>query len=429
MIFHNHNNDTTAPSETEIQLLADDLVQFADSPQTRNLYLKAINALGPGLVREAMGEVRMRDRDSGLQGKAAYLTTVLINWMKEKGLYQSPSTSLVSEPIPAVNPKMTTIDEFIPIQATNLPLNFQGESREMDVPYSRDLFQWASHIGNEFFTLTNETAKTDRVFKMFEVGGLQYKVPMLRGKLFREDKEERKIPTTEHMRVLHAIEAIWSSRRGPHDIDQKGFLQCKVLVPVNEIAQYLGVNKGGKNYQRIKERAVDLATTGYVFLTKDLPGFTRNGKTLEDYPFTFFAEAKPMNIRDNETGKTMAYLRIVFSEQYSYWLLHRRVLNRPLELLQKRGDIAFKLAVYLFPILMKRGEHSIELDELIDRLGLKRTGWSAPKGYKSQRKREFEKAVRELDGLPTGEGRVFSLQIAQGLNKADFILDARLKSP
>lgn len=62
------------------QDLLDRVVEFTDSLGSRAFYQKAVRVLGPGLVEEAMGEVRMRSPES----KARYLSALLSEWMEEK---------------------------------------------------------------------------------------------------------------------------------------------------------------------------------------------------------------------------------------------------------------------------------------------------------------------------------------------------------
>lgn len=64
----------------KIQDLLDRVVEFTNSPGSRAFYQKAIRVLGPGLVEEAVGEVRMRAPES----RARYLSALLSEWMDEK---------------------------------------------------------------------------------------------------------------------------------------------------------------------------------------------------------------------------------------------------------------------------------------------------------------------------------------------------------
>lgn len=62
------------------QDLLDRVVEFTDSPCSRAFYQKAVRVLGPGLVEEAVGEVRMRAPES----RARYLSALLSEWMDER---------------------------------------------------------------------------------------------------------------------------------------------------------------------------------------------------------------------------------------------------------------------------------------------------------------------------------------------------------
>jgi hypothetical protein len=151
---------------------------------------------------------------------------------------------------------------------------------------------------------------------------------------------------------------------------------------------------------------------------------TQNGVTYENFGFKFLADAIPLTRTEN--GRRERYFRITFSEPFSRQLLARNVVSRPVDMLLVRGDIALKLYVHLFPILCSRKPidppYSIELLNLLPLLRMKKTGWWQ---YKSQRKREFDKALRELNGRPGMDGHVFDIRIEQGLNSKDFVLEAR----
>jgi len=408
--------------ETEAESLASEVIAFSGSEESRLFYLKKISELGPGLVREAMGEVRMRENLGGVQDRARYLNRVLTEWAGQRGLTQTPIEPPV-RPAPwgltqTPPPSMFSFDEFEPDPA--------GESTAPMIPFRSDVFPWVLHVNNDCFSLTNEKAKSDKVKTNIVVNGQIHAVTMIRGKKGRNDAE-RGIHTTEHMRVLMAAVQIWK-RINPPPIRDKNSRHriCAVETTIRDIALEMGLGKiGGVDYKRLEQKLQDLASSGYTFLLRDVPGLRAKG--YDDKSFQFFGEVDTTGVVVN--GRRETRIKIFFSSRYSEWLLRRKVVTRPLEMMRIRGDIALKLYVYLYPILIQKKpneDFSIELKRLIPALGLKLAGWHM---FKSQRKREFEKALPELNGLPSTDGRVFSAEIIQGLNKEDFLLAARLKSP
>jgi hypothetical protein len=415
MTFQTDHGKTAPPAFEEIESLAGELVEFTCSRTSDGFYRKAIRVLGTELVRQAMSEVRGRDTEPGakpIEDRAKYLTSVLKNWMNERALAQN--TPEVHESVALSASTFSLLDHRLDSSIKSAT----DELKTLDVPFSPDLIQWLLFVGPEYFTLTNEKAESDLVAATkIEIRGNVYEVPMLRGKLGRNDSS-RGILTSEHMRVKGAIERIWADQRGPHGVEGG---RCVVNAPVTEIARYMGIGTSGREYARIAEKVRDLGGTGYCYLLRENPELRALG--LEDLSFQFFGETQSLTL--NQGGKKVTHFQIVFSKAYSAALLSRSkvLVSRPPDMLKIRGDIALKLYVYLYPRLMGLEEVSIELRRLIRALDLRIAGWHQ---YKSQRKREFEKALREINGRRSTDGRVFSLQIEQGLNRDDFMLVAHL---
>jgi hypothetical protein len=85
----NGNGNNLSPPDHQTHEILDRVVKFADDEHSRAFYQKALNVLGPGLLEEAMGEVKMREGTGELTGRRArakYLGAVLIDWMENRGL-------------------------------------------------------------------------------------------------------------------------------------------------------------------------------------------------------------------------------------------------------------------------------------------------------------------------------------------------------
>lgn len=83
----NGNGNDLSPPDNHNHTL-DRVVEFAKDEKSRAFYQKALRVLGDGLVEEAMGEVKMREADGTVDRKARapYLTSVLVDWMENRGL-------------------------------------------------------------------------------------------------------------------------------------------------------------------------------------------------------------------------------------------------------------------------------------------------------------------------------------------------------
>ena len=416
---------------TPIEQVAQELVDFSGSAESRLFYIKAANVLGPELARQAMGEIRYRVQVGQTRDRARHLTYTLRTWMVERGWTPNPTERVLAQNLPRVSAQ-TPPASHITFDDAKPPADLLADdSAAFPVPFGRDVFPWVLCVNNDFFTLTNEKARADKVETEIVVKGKPYRVTMLRGRGAPADSE-RGLLTTQHMRVLMAVVKIWSAQHTrPKDeegnpvtvIEKGGERLCFVKTTVADIAKEMGLGELGlSDFQRLTRKIRDIGFTAYCFLLRDVPELRAAGGAM-DKSFQFFGEVDTTEIETR--GARKGQVKIFFSSTYSRWLLRREVVTRPLAQIKIRGDIALKLYVYLYPILAakKSGEEfPIELARLIKNIGLKRTGWHM---YKSQRRREFEKAVREIHGMPTADGRAFHVEIVQGLNREDFVLVAR----
>lgn len=295
----------------------------------------------------------------------------------------------------------------------------------MEPPYSRKAVPWATFVGPEFFTLSTNPAKSDRVIAQFRaIDGKVVEVPMIRGRLFPQD-EERGILTAEHGRILGAIECLWVEQGCQFARFGNGGVSCFCRVPIRRLAQLLGWEAfGGRDLAHLKRKTIKLKVTGYYLELEAVEELRKAG--VKGFGFSLIDGFDLVDRRRHGLDETT--FRVLFSDPYSRQLLARRVVTRPKEMLKMRGELAFLLRLYLEPILISRGkgrEHSIELVNLIRVLNLPTVGWHQ---FKSRRKAIFAKALRELQGLTTADGSRIDVQIHQGLNLLDFMLVARLIS-
>ena len=255
----------------------------------------------------------------------------------------------------------------------------------MDPPYSRKAVPWATFVGPEFFTLSTNPAKSDRVIAQFRaLDGKVAAVPMIRGRLFPQD-EERGILTAEHGRILGAIECLWVEQGCRYARFGNGSVSCFCRVPIRRLAHLLGWEAfGGRDLAHLKRKTIKLKVTGYYLELEAVEEFRSAG--VKGFGFSLI---DGFDLVDRTRhGLEQTTFRVLFSDPYSRQLLARRVVTRPKEMLKMRSELAFLLRLYLEPILIGRGlgrQHSIELQNLgLGVLNLPVAAWhqfkSSPKG-------------------------------------------------
>lgn len=410
--------------------LIERIINYTKSPESRAFYQKAIRVMGIGQVEEALGEVRMRVNEGNVREPAKYLTKILKDWMQGR---EEDSAQVPEATVDVVAPEKMVSRELVfglkslgdLQERTHKEIEEEGEERTIDVPFSKKWLQWVRFVNNDFFTLS--TAKNplgwDRVTTRLKIDGSHVAVPLIRGKMDPDDSG-RGILTVEHARILGAIEHIWATQNFPHTTYQKsGISVCYCQGTVRQIAALLGIKQvGGSVLSHLRRKIMDLDKTGYYFDLNDIEKDEVEGIT--SIGFKFMGDITSLSMGKGKRREST--FRFVFSESYSRQLLERNVVSRPLDLLQIRGEIAFKLYQHIYPILMRRNEghdYSVELKNLVNLLGLSSAGWHK---YKSVRKREFQKAVNEVNGKNVTDGRKISVCIQDGL--VDFVLVARLIS-
>lgn len=410
------------------------ILKVTRSRQSIPFYRRAIATLGEGIVDQEYGELRYRTRLGEVGNPAKYFTTLL-----RKRLASLRPPRLLKESRHSGNPPRTNghapphddrsyhnssgkelFSELAPIKAQDVQ---SSAASTMQSPYSTKTIPWATFIGPEFFTLSTNKAKSDRVMAKFRVlGGRVTEVPLIRGRLFPKD-QERGILTAEEGRILGAIECFWVEQGCQYGRFGNGSLSSCCNVPIRRLARLLGWESfGGRDLDHLKRKVISLKIKGYYLELDAVEELRKAG--MKGYGFTLIDGVELVEKSRHRMEQTI--LRIRFSDPYSRQLLARRVVSRPKDLLKMRSELAFVLRLYLEPILLGRGvgrEHSIELLNLIRVLNLPAAGWHK---YKSRRNAIFGKAIHELQGMKTTDGLSINIQIRQGSNQGDFMLVGRL---
>lgn len=403
------------------------IIEYTKSPESRGFYQKAIMVIGVGQVEEALGEVRMRVNEGSVREPAKYLTTILKDWMAEAE-EETPQNPPLPETVVSIQDNSRELalglKSFRDLQERpHHEIEEEGEERTIDLPFSKKWLQWVRFVNNDFFSLSTikNRAGWDQVITRLKIRGSSTLVPLIRGKMDPDDAG-RGILTVEHARILGAIEHIWANQGFPHTTYEKsGISICFCQGSVRQIATILGIKTfGGSTLKHLRKKILDLDKTGYHFDLTQMEKPETDG--IRSIGFKFLGDVTV--ISSGNKNRRESLFRFVFSESYSRQLLLRNVVSRPLDMLQIRGEIAFKLYQHLYPILIKKSDgkdYTVELRHLIELLGLPTAGWHK---HKSVRKREFQKAVNEVNGKTVTDGREISVKIIDGL--VDYVLTAQL---
>jgi len=426
--------------------LIERILGLTNSAQSVPFYRKAIKKLGEGVVEEEYGELRYRMHSGTVSDPAKYFTVLLQTRLSTaKGGLPSEADNAVapaSDPGGEVQPRenvslasshsaspnqrcssRSVADLFTELEPIMRKGDLVRESGPMKLPYSAKTVPWATFIGPDFFILSTNKAKSDRVMAKFRVlGGRVTEVPLIRGRLFPRD-EERGILTAEEGRILGAMECLWVDQGCQYSRFGNGAVSCYCYVPVRSLARLLGWESfGGRDLAHLKRKAINLKMKAYYLELDAVQELKRAG--VKGYGFTLIDGFELIDKTRHRLEQTT--FRASFSDPFSRQLLARRVVSRPKEMLKLRSELAFVLRLYLEPILIGRGigqDHSIELLNLIRVPNLPNAGWHR---FKSRRKAIFARAIQELHGMKTSDGRAMEVELRQGLNRADLLLIGRL---
>lgn len=349
------------PEAAELGMVsdADELVarilELTKSPQSALYYQKAISTMGLRVVEEELGELRYQMQTGSVDAPAKYFTTLLQKRfaLNNTRAGAAPAVKTKPEPYNAQSYQNATALELFG-ELKPLPQR-DGDSTDegaMEIPYSSKTLPWATFIGPDFFTLSTNKAKSDRVIAKFRMlDGKLAEVPLYRGRFFPQD-EERGILTTEEGRILGAMETFWVDQGCRYAKFGNGAVACYCDVGLRELARVLGWESfGGKDLVHLKRKATNLKVKGYYLELESLKEFRDAG--LRGYGFSLvdgFDVLEKVRHRREQT-----VIRVRFSDPFSRQLLARRVVSRPKELLQIRSELAFLVRLYIEPILMSRG--------------------------------------------------------------------------
>jgi len=395
--------------------LIDEIIGVTKDPKSKPFLEKALRELGEPIVAGEFGELKYQIHNQQIHNPAKYLTTLLKKQLDKVGGGKEKQNP------PGRSEKIKTYfeDTQMTLFANFRPVKEEGEvdQGKMVVPYGKEIIPWATFISSSFFTLSTNKAKSDRVLAKFRsLDGDVSIIPLLRGRIKPGD-DERGILTAEHAKVLAAIESIWVDQDCPRNKYPSGAVTCFCYVSIRELAKALNWKTfGGKGLIRLTSMVYNLKVMPYYL---DLTGL--NLKNITGYGFSLLDSVELAEGKKH--GQPETVLKVKFSTPLSVQLLKRHTVSRPMELAHIHGELAFLIRLFIEPILigLNGKEYNKTLTDLIKELSLPEAGWHK---HKSSRKRNFEKALKELNMQKTVDGRRMIVSIEKGFY--DWMLTSRL---
>lgn len=404
--------------------LLEQIIKITGDKKSENFWKKAIKILGPGIVETELGELKSQIlegtfKNKYINNKGAYLTTLL---KKQIHKIKRPKT-IIKTSRTKTHFEKTQQDLFKRLMPVEVP-EITGEPKKMPVPYSGKEVPWSTFIGYEFFTLSTNKKRSDKVLARFRsLDGVVTEVPLTRGKISPDSLEEFGIPTVQHMRVFAALKLLWAQKGSKYTEYSDGTIICYVTVTAKELAKALGWKywyKLGKNDLRwLKDSIAKLKSMPYYLHLED-SDFTG----LKGYYFYLIDSFEGIDIK--KQGGVEARFKVSFSSTVSWQLYKNHAVARPKEMLYVRGELASLLWLYLEPNLRSHSEVCINLKKLINVLNLPKAYWHK---HKSRRKIEFSKAVKEINNSKIADEKIMKINIKINKDKSDYKLSAYLKNP
>ena len=387
-------------TESETYVL-NEIIRITKDRKSRSFWKKAIEQLGAQTVEEDLGELKHQMRLENINHPSKYLVTLL----KER-MNLTPKTKKPPEKLDTYFEK-TQQDLFLHLKPVPIPRDETGESGNMPAPYSGKNIPWPTFIGPEFFTLSTNKKKSDKVKALFRtLDGETIKLNLIRGKVSAGDKKERGIPTAQHQKVLAALKFAWAQQGCPRIRFKDGTLICYVVITARELAKLLGWKKfGGWQLNQLKTLIADLKQMPYCF------DFSGSGiKGIENYYFYLVGDFVGFDMK--KKGGRTAYFKVYFSSAVSWQLLQKHAVIRSKKIIQLHSELASLLWLYLEPNLRSHNRVCINLSNLIKILQLPEASWHKHKGL---RKQQFEKAIKEINGQRLADRRKIIAKIEKGL--------------
>ena len=252
-----------------MELLVTDILKVTNSPESTDFYRHMILKYKEHSIRLLLAELKNQITHGMVKNPAKYFTTMLKK-MEEKEGPLGHAESLPQESYFSPTPQDLVAElnagPVVPNDCNGSP------THNMDKPYSGKAIPWTTFVSSDFFTLSTNKNKSDRVLATFHtMDGQVVRIQMIRGRNFPGD-DERGILTVEHGRILGALEMLWAKQNTFFKNLEKKIQICYCDIRIRDIARLLGAKTfGGSALLNLKKKIIDLSVMPFYLDTSDAP--------------------------------------------------------------------------------------------------------------------------------------------------------------
>lgn len=398
--------------------LVSEIEKITGDVKSTKFWKKAIRLLGEGPVSEEVGELKYRMHIEEIKKPAQYLTRLLtkrIDQVQENKIASQGKQGEFALTYFEAN-RETLINKF---KTVEIPKDEVAEKKLMEIPYSDKNIPWITTLGAEFFTLSKNKTTSDEVELVLRtMSGETFSVPMIRGRI-KPGSRQYGILNVQHGKLFAILKHEWV-RRGCEYAEYKNHAAaiCVFSISARALAQAIGWEAfGGKHLTDLTNLLYDLKVKPYYI------DFQKNGIAQTGYGFSLLDGVDVIDRKTRGGRETVFVIR--FSPFVSAQLLGRQVVGRTKDLVSMKSELAFLIRLYIEPRLLslQGQEYSKTLLNLIDALCLPKASWHK---YPKHRKREFEKAIEQVNGAHICTGGTMRVRVEKGL--FDYMLVAHIEN-
>jgi len=398
--------------------LIEQIIKYTKSDHSINFYRKAIKLLGEGRVEMELGELKHQIRIGTVKDPARYFTKLLMDQLNQLNI---PTED---KPLPPSDTyqELTQENLFRHLVPRYTPKDSKTKKHGMPVSYRKGMIAFPTHIGHEFFALSNNKLLHDKIrFQSTTADGETVTATLIRGK-DKPTAKPRGIPTTSHGKVLMALIKAWTNKNCDSVKFEDGTIICILTIKAKKLAlKYLKWKEfGGFQAKQLHNLLGDLKIMSYCLLPEN------EGSYIDHVGFSLLADVTPVGVKDKKGRFQDTVYEILFSTTLSWQLYNRHVLTRADNYITIRNDIAWKLKLFLEPKLISNNYYHRNLTDLIKDLQLPKASWHK---FKSDRKRPFTKAAKELNNTRLSNRYILKVKVILNERKTNYKLVAVAYNP
>jgi len=377
----------------------EEILKLTNDTKSMPFWKQAISRLGQTSVLEEVSETKYQTKTGNCKNPAKYLTSLLNKKLKKLPKQKTPDKI-------KTHFEKTQLDLFQNLMPVKVPEEEPGTTKSISVPCSDKNIPWPTFLGPEFFTLSTNKKKSDKVkMTSHAMDGSKMTVNLVRGKMGKSGKEWG-ILNVQHEKIFAALKYLWAQHGYASTEFENGTVVCTVTVSARELAKTLGW-KGfnGNKIIKLRDGIMSLKAMPYYLDFSDTPL-----KKIKGYGFTLLDGFTAIDFK--KQGGDAAQFQVIFSSTVSWQLVKNHIVTRSKKILSIRSELAVLLWMYIEPILRTHKDFSINLKNLVKALQLPKADWHK---YPARRKPVFEKAIKELNTLALIDDYKINLTIEKGL--------------